>query len=81
MNLRIILVHVGRLPFLHTVPLGSSTQVCMVVPVSVNPVSQVYVTTLPSSVPSVKLLPPLSGVPGSAQVTIKIQMHYYLVSY
>jgi len=43
-------------------PLGSSTQVCLVVPLSVNPVLQVYVPTLPSSNTLVMLLPPLTGV-------------------
>jgi len=68
----IMLMHVGRFQFLQTTPPDSisSTQVCIMVPTSENSSLEVYVTTLSSIKPSVKLIPPITGVPGSAQKTI-----------
>jgi len=62
----------GRLPFRQTGPsVTDNSQVCILVPLSRYPELHEYVTTLPSIKPSVKLLPPLSGVPGSSQITKK----------
>lgn len=66
---------------LQNAPSGVNSQVCVSLPTSSKPTSQVYVTLFPSSV-SVKLLYPLSGVPGSPQSTkvhkTKVQWFCYL---
>ena len=53
---------------LQNAPSGVNLHICVRLPTTSKPVSQVYVTILPSSV-SVKLLVPLPGAPGSPQST------------
>ena len=62
-----IRMHCGLVK-LQDAPSGVNSHVCVLLPTSLKPLLQVYVTMLPSVV-SVKLLFPSSGAPGSPQST------------